>query len=633
MSAYSTAPDAFLPIYPNGNFGFSSDLGVTNSNNSVRDFAVSGVEHRTTTQLTTTFELDQDLSMLVKGLSFTGKLAFDNTFLEARRGINDLNNTPQLESINPVTGQITLSQSFDDNTRFDYHAGSWVTNGGTVQNGSTYRKIYYQLQLNYDFTVARKNNFTEMALFNRTQNAIGNIIPHRRENFVFRTTYNYNQTYIIQYNGSYNGSEKFSSAFRFGFFSSGGVAWNISNENFMENIPFIDHLKLRASYGKIGDDNAVGRWLYLTQWAFGGQTQLGTQGWHEPKSPYKWYYVTFVGNNNVHWATVTKKDIGLDFGFFDDQISGSVDYFNQKRSDIIIEGSQRSVPSFFGEKAPAANLGRVRNKGYEVQLNLNHSFGKNLRFWATIAATHAKNKVIFADDPALLPRYQKEVGKAIGQNYSFVGKGYYNTWGELYASTPFNTNDNQKLPGGRYIVDYNADGIINDDDNIPYGFSSIPENTYSTSVGFSWRGLSGYVQFYGVTDVTRNFPLTDFPMQTDLAFYEKGGYWSLNNLDAPTQLPRWLSTPNGATSGDRFAWDGSYLRLKNAQISYDFGPSSGVAKGLGIRDLQVYVNGENLILWTKMPDDRESNYAGGEFASQGAYPTVKRVNFGVRIKF
>ncbi len=632
IAAYSTPPDHYLPIYPDGSYGYYPG-STGGSGNSVESLALSGVEYRTTTQLTTTFEVDQDLGMLTKGLNFVGNVAFDNTFLEASRGINDLYNAPQEKYIDPFTGQVSYTQSYDSATRFDYAPGKlWTTQGGTVDNNSTYRNIYYQLQLNYDFKLGQKNHFTEMGLFNRTQDATGSIIPYRRENWVFRTTYNYNDKYMIEYNGSYNGSEKFNAAHRFAFFSSGGVGWNISNENFMKSLTFVNNLKLRGSYGKIGDDNSTARWLYLTQWAYGGQAPLGLTGEQATLSPYNWYYVTSVGNPNVHWATVTKEDVGLDFAFLENQISGSFDYFNDKRTDILIESGNRAIPSYYGQNAPPANLGKVQNRGYELTINLSHTFGNQLHLWSKIDVTHAKNKVLYADDPSLLPEYQKKQGKAINQAYSPVSSGRYTTWGELYASTKFNTNDNQKLPGGNYIIDYNGDGIINTNDNIPYGFSGTPQNTYSTTVGFDWKGFSVYAQFYGVNNVTRQVVLSSLG-GNDLAFNVKGGYWSLDNMNASTQMPRWNSQPNGYSSGSRYMYDGSYLRLKNAQIGYTFGATSELVRDLGVASIKIYLNGDNLLLWTQMPDDREANYAGTGWASQGAYPTVRRFNFGINVNF
>jgi hypothetical protein len=180
IAAYTSPPDYFLPIYPNGNFGYYAPSGG-GQRNSVEALSVSGVENRTTTQLTTTFELDQDLSAIVNGLTLTGVLAFDNTFLEGQRGINDLYNDPQRQYVDPWTGSITYSQAFDGASNFDYAMGKlWSTEAGTVDNNSTFRKLYYQLQLDYKFKVGDKNNFSLMGLFNRTQNATGCVIAERR---------------------------------------------------------------------------------------------------------------------------------------------------------------------------------------------------------------------------------------------------------------------------------------------------------------------------------------------------------------------------------------------------------------------------------------------------------------------
>src|SRR5699024_6628994 len=249
---------------------------------------------------------DQDLHMLVKGLHFNGKIAIDNTFIEGERGINDLYNNARSKYINPQDGSVNLDPLYDPNTPFSFREGKvWSTSEGSVQDGQTYRNVYYQLQLNYDFTLGGKHNFSEMGLVNRTQNATGSIIPHARENWVFRSTYNYDQKYIVEYNGSYNGSEKFGEGYRFGFFSSGGLGWNIHNESFMSNVELLNNLKVRASYGTIGDDNTNSRWLYRTQWDYGTQTHLGTTGEDASASPYTWYREASLGNPDVHWATVT----------------------------------------------------------------------------------------------------------------------------------------------------------------------------------------------------------------------------------------------------------------------------------------------------------------------------------------
>src|SRR5690606_15455678 len=129
------------------------------------------------------------------------------------------------------------------------------------------------------------------------------------------------------YNGAYNGSEKFAPENRYAFFSSGGIGWMLSEESFMKPITFLDMLKLRVSYGKIGDDNVNGRWLYLTQWAYGGQTRLGVIGEGSENSPYSWYREAVLGNPDVQWEQVEKANIGVDFSIFNGLLSGKLDFF------------------------------------------------------------------------------------------------------------------------------------------------------------------------------------------------------------------------------------------------------------------------------------------------------------------
>ena len=633
-AAYSTAPDVFLPYYASdGSWGYYAP-NEGKASNSVRNLAISGVQYKTTTRLTTDFTLDQSLDMLVKGLNFKGTIALDNTFIEGDRGVNDINNDTQQKYIDPATGLATYKKTFDSNNRFDFQEGvKWTPAAGTVQNWGTYRRLFYQAQLNYSVKINSDHDITAMGLFNRNQSATGSEIPHYREDWVFRTTYGYKGKYFAEYNGAYNGSEKFSKDNRFAFFSSGGVSWIISKEGFMKKTEsFLDLLKVRANYGEIGDDNVSGRWLYLTRWAFGGQSQLGTSGEGGELSPYTWYKEASIGNPNVSWEKVKKTNLGLDFGFFKGFMKGSFDFFKDDRSDILLTGGNRAIPSYYGAVAPVANLGRVTNKGYELEVKLNHTFPGGLNLWSDLNMTHSKSKILSADNPKLLSDYQKSENKPIGQAFSYVAQGYYNNWDELYASTIQSTNDNQKLPGSHNLLDYNGDGVINTYDNIPYGYSGTPQNTYNATVGFNWKNFSGFVQFYGVNNVTRQVVLNSLSSQNHVV-YDQGSVWSKDNPNSDVPMARWLSTPSEFNDAQRHMYDGSYVRLKNAEIAYTFDSSTSFIKSLGLQNIRVFINGDNLCFWSKMPDDRESNYAGTGWASQGAYPTVKRFNIGANIIF
>ncbi|MDT3405364.1 SusC/RagA family TonB-linked outer membrane protein [Mucilaginibacter terrae] len=632
-AAYYTAPNLFLPKYSDGSWGYYAP-NTGQGTNSAMLLATSGSETITTSRITTDFTIEQSLNMFVKGLSIRGNVSVDNTFIENGRGINDVNNPTQQKYIDPQTGNVSYSADKDPSTQFSFkESDRWAAAGGAVDNGATLRRLFSQVQLNYNTTIAKDHAVTATGLWNRDQIATGSVIPSYREEWVFRTTYGYRGKYNFEYNGAYNGSEKFAPDYRFAFFSSAGANWMISEEKFMKPLKFVNLLKLRGSYGDIGDDSGSPRFAYLSEWSFGGRTRLGTSGIPAEQSVYQWYRQTSVGNPNVRWEKVKKANIGIDFGLFNGVLTGSVDVFRDRRTDILSSGGNRAIPSYYGANAPTANKGRVDASGYEFDIRFSKSLTQNIRLWSNINFTHAQNKVIVADIPQLLPDYQKTEGKQIFQNYSYVSSGYYNNWDEVYASTAHAENDNQKIPGNFYILDYNADGVINASDNIPYGHTGNPENTYNATLGLDYKNFSAFVQFYGVNNVTRQVVLNSFGGQNTLAF-DQGSYWSKDNNNPDVPLPRWASTPSGYQDGNRYFYDASYIRLKNAEIAYTF--NQPWVKKIGISTLRVFVNGNNLAVWSKMPDDREANYqsSGGQgWASQGAYPTVKRYNFGANITF
>ena len=622
---YNISPDAFLPKYSDGSWGYLP--GSTNVSNAAVTVALGGTREITTTRITTDFVLEQDLSFITKGLSARGMIAWDNTFNEDQRGINDLYNDPQYKWIDPETGAVNYKSAYEAYDRFDYSMGNkWSTQGGTVNDWATQRNLNYQVQLNWARTFG-KHDVTAMGVFARQEYAQGSMIPSYREDWVFRATYAFASRYFLEYNGAYNGSEKFSPDNRFAFFNSGAIGWMISEEPFMKYLrekKIVDMLKIRASYGEIGDDNVGGRFLYMTQWAYGGNSSLDvTQG----QSPYTWYRETTVGNENVHWEKVKKTNIGIDYGLFGGLLAGAVEIFRDKRTDILVSGNDRSMPSYFGQPAPTANLGKVSTKGYEIELRFNKVLANKMRLWANLSMTHAVNKIDVKDDAPLLPSYRKQAGYAIGQTHAFLDKGMMQSYDWVYGSPKHDSNDDQKLPGDYYIVDFNGDGVIdNVNDNVPYGFTGTPQNTYNTTVGFEWKGFSFFAQFYGVTNVTRDVTMISLadPMLANV--YDQGTWWSVDHNNADVVTPRFSSNPT-YYYGTQYLCDGSYIRLKNIEIAYTF--TQPWVHKIGVKDLKLFVSGNNLWLWTRMPDDRESNFSSNGGAT-GAYPTMKRINFGLK---
>ena len=617
QAAYSMPPDIYPVQYSDGAWGYYP-LGNVSTMNSVLSMSNSGVLNTKTTRFNTDFTLNQDLKMITPGLSFAGKVAMDNTYVSTS-SIND-GGTIQ-KYIDPKTG-VTQWQNPVGTNKYDYVVGPWSVVNDAMQSGSTARKLYYEARLNYTKKI-QQHEITALGLFSRDNSATGSVFPSFREDWVFRTTYDYASRYHVEFNGSYNGSEKFSDAYRFQFFPSAAAGWTLSNENFMKPIKWIDKLKLRGSYGLVGNDNIAGRWLYATQWALSTSgARLGsTSG---TISPYKWYQEAVIGNPNIHWETVQKADIGMEMGFLKNLVEITTDVFQEYRYDIVMTGGQQAIPNYFGGTAPSANLGRTITQGYELEVKLNKRFSNGLRVYLTTNMTHAKDKVLAQNQPALLPAYQKTEGFQIGQYKSQLLGKYYNNWDQLYGSTPWNANDKNKLPGFYNINDFNGDGVIDSYDSAPNGYPERPQNTYSTTAGLDYKGFSLTVQFYGVNNITRYVGLGSFGTQYDVV-YNVGPYWSKDNPNARAYMPRFNSSIIG--TGNFYAYDGSYLRLKNAELAYTF--ESKTIQKLGFKSLKVFLNGDNLLLWTKLPDDRESSLGGN--AGQGAYPTVRRFNLGVNV--
>ena len=634
QAAYSAPHDTFLPQYSDGTWGYfpKDDQG---SPNSVTNLALHGEQSTTTTRINTDFTLEQDLSFITKGLKASALVSWDNVFVEASRGINDLDHAAQYKYIDPITGVVTYKEKPGGKNNFDFvETIAWKTDAGALNNALTQRNLFYQAQLYWGRKFG-KHDVTAMGVFNRSERATGSQFTNYREDWAFRTTYNYADRYMLEYNGAYNGSEKFSKDNRFAFFNSGAIGWNVANEKWFKPVAetkvfgrnLVDILKLRYSYGEIGEDNVWERWLYQTTWAYGGKTHLDSTNPNN-ESIYTWYKESKVGNPDIHWEKAIKQNFGIDYAFLGGLVAGSLEFFNEKRSDIMIAGSSRSVPFYFGASAPYMNKGRTKTTGYELEVRLKYDFANGIHAYANMNMTHAKNVVTEHDDPVMLPSYQKNVGYSIGQAKSYLDNGTAQSWDDVIAMTPHNTNDNQKLPGQYIITDFNGDGVIDTNDSAPYGYTGTPQNTYNATIGIDYKGFSIYAQFYGVTNVSRYVAFNSLPKSFLHTVFKEGDYWSPSTPDGIPSL-RVNSTPS-YYEGTRFLYDGSFCRLKNLEVAYTW--NGGWIKSLGLSMLKVYVNGNNLFLWTDMPDDRESNFAGTGLASQGAYPTMKRINFGFKLE-
>ena len=630
--AYRMPPNVYPVQFANGAWGYSR-LAASNMSNSPMSVSTSGYELSTITRVFTDFALEQNLDFITKGLVARGTISWDNQFNEGSRGIGlgangdggHVNNTAYIV---PEEGQLVWENEIYPKTGFDfYEKRDWVTKAGNVSYTSRATEMSLQLFWARQFG---DHNVSLMGNWKRRINAGNADLENRREDWVFRTTYDYKGRYFAEFNGAYNGSQKFSPDNRFAFFCSGAAGWMVSEEKFMKKLKdkgIIDMFKIRGSIGEIGDDNAGARWAYLTGWEVtnnGNGFNISLDG---SASPFVGYKEATIAQPDLRWATVLKKDIGFDYAFLHGMFAGSFDWFRDDRYDIFISGSNRSVPSYFGAATtPDINKGKMKNYGFEVEVRFNKVLNNGMRFWTNANYTYAHNVIKVKDDPALIPAYRKAEGYSQGQYVSFIDNGFIGTYDELYSTPEREKDDSQVLIGDHYIVDFNGDGVVDEtNDQAPYGYTGNPEHTYNATIGWEWKGWSMFAQLYGVTGVTRDVTLTSFGDQL-LTVYDTGNWWNAQDGSGEVVVPR-FSTQVSYNNGTQFLFDGSYFRLKNVEIAYTW--SKGWIKKLGFSSLKLYLNGNNLFLITKMPDDRESNY--GWSGSGGAYPTVRRYNFGFKL--
>ena len=619
---YSLPPSIFPIQYEDGAYG--SPYGGTEKNPVAVLSGSTNFQKKNTAQMMSDITLKQKLDFVTKGLSASGTFSFDTRFFSLR----DFGWSSVLsKAVDRNTGSVIYYPATGDNDMDYYPTPPWF-DGEKLSVNSTVRRTYYKVQVDYARSFG-KHDVTGLALMSREQMAEGSEFPHYREDWVGRFTYAYNNRYFVEANGSYNGSEKFASKYRFGFFPSLGLGWQISDEHFFKPLDkFVDKLKVRYSIGQVGSDNfAAQRWAYMSTWSVGDNNAKGVFGTvfqgpygNSPGASYLQYKEAQVGNPELQWEVSTKQNIGIEFAFFNHLISGSLDVFQDNRDKVFLSAAQRasSVPGYFGAAPVAANLGKVRNRGFELDVTLRRSFSE-WNTWLRYTFAHAKEVVLAMDDPELIPDYQKNEGFRINQPKTYVDQDKFITsWDDVYGRVG-GENNTTRLPGSVANIDYNADGVINENDKIPYGYPERPENTYNIFLGFDYKGLSAQVHFLGVYNISRNFAPT--LTESALAPYATPrlwDYWTPDNTDALYAL--------GGGNSTRGVWlDGSYLRFKSAEISYTF--TGKILDKLRMSSLKLTAAGHNLFFWSKMPEERE------EYNYTNRYPPVKRFSFGLNVTF
>ena len=556
-----------------------------------------GFRSTTTNVLNVDLVLDQKLDFITKGLSFKLKGSYNTSYWTQKIASSSMAvYTPVLHD----DGSIGYRKSGSD-SQLSYSRNS---NG----EGKS-RDWYMEAALNY----SRKfgdHNVTGLVLYNQSKRyypgGTYDDIPSAYVGFVGRATYDYKTRYMAEFNVGYNGSENFAPGKRYGLFPAGSIGWIVSEESFFKPLKkVINYFKVRASVGMVGNDNnGNNRFLYLPDAYILNDDGyfFGTNAGNKKPGAYE----ASKSNADVTWEKSVKQNYGIDLKMFDSRLSFTADIFFEKRKDIL--STRNTLPTITDIQLPKINLGKVNNHGYELSLGWNDRAGK-VNYWVKANMSYAKNKIIYMDEVVPNEPYMAETGRSTGLNYGylfdrFLQKDDFDADGKLKVDA----NGEQILPkmslgtprpGDTLFKDLNGDGVIDGDDKTYFGYARHPEYVFGFLGGFSWKNFEFSMQWTAAMNASRilegeyrnAFGSTNSRM---LLKFLADGRWTEENPCSRFPRLTFMNKTHYLEDTDLWLMNGSYLRLKTAEISYTF-QNKDFLKKIGVESVRLYCNGYNLL--------------------------------------
>ena len=599
-----------------------------------------GYVNESTNALNLDLQYKLDLSFITPGLDFKIKGSYNTEYTAQKNRQNGFG-----------TGVTYVATLVDGQEVLRKQNITWPLPYDEKRWGS--RNWYAEASINYSRKFG-KHNVGALVLYNQSKtyypwdsdNSLYQSIPKGYVGLVGRVTYDYDTRYMIDFNIGYNGSENFAEGKRYGTFPSFSVGWIPSSEKFWEPIKkYIGYLKLRGSWGKVGNDNTNGaRFLYLPgAWQFyEGATTVNPQkrganfgtsgGWLQAVKELT------AGNPDVTWETASKINVGLDAAFINDRLTVNFDLFWEDREDILVSNASQ-LPAVTSLPASRVNKGRVKNHGYELTLRWSDKVG-DFRYSISPSIAFARNKVIEMLEVPPMYDYLSRTGQRVNQLFGYDLFEFYQEGTEARYKAAYGKDmPDQKIElkyGDAVYVDLNDDGVIDQNDQKPLGFTSDgnPEITWSVNASLNWKGLDFSMLWVGADNTSRtlNGYFRDQFGSTNtsaLAQWVADNSWTESNPGAI--LPRISFTNRVHNNRDSQAWiiDSKYVRLKNVEIGYTINKPKWLPL---LNYIRFYASGQNLLTFADFKgNDPEAPGSGLDFGVR--YPMTRVYNFGVQVNF
>ena len=582
------------------------------------------------------FNFELKLPWITQGLSVSGYAAFDYQFDNRKSFWNlwdvyDYNaNSGEYDkyTVNMDNGTINLNQQNDKNTSTtlhfrvaydrtfgDHHFSGFAAyeqNKFQGENFGAWRNYYLSDAVDYlDFGGDKDKTNWGKGYITARQNLFG------------RLNYAYKEKYLVEFTMRYDGSMNFAAGERWGAFPGVSLGWRIGEEDFIKNnFPAINDLKLRASWGKLGNDLSTAKnWAdyqfqYLSTYTIGNGAILG-----EDPQLQKGFYAGRIGNPTVTWEKVDTKNIGLEGSLWNGMLGFSAEYFYQVRKDILA-ARNASVPGYTGLSLPNENLGEVKNQGFELSFSHRNRIGRDFAYNMGFNMTYTKNKIVYFDEATNVPEWQRRTGHPIDSWLIYKTDGLFKNWDEINAYPHLEGTK----PGDIKYLDIDGDEAITDNDRVRDYTSNIPEIVYGITLGCSWKGIELNMLWQGQGKATQM--IVPYSKNYDVELYN--GRFISEELTPNAKYPAAFVQGDmvNAKWSDFWLYNASFIRLKNLEIAYNL-PESLTTKA-GLQHVRLYVSGDNLLTFDhiKLQDPEASATTLGQY-----YPQQRTFTFGLNVSF